>query len=171
MQAVTIRPEWAFAIDVLGCRVISKDYKPEGIMGSGRRIAIHAGKNVGGKPGKPSALRGMTELATVAALYRLPSIVLLPWEDDKGAWLAVRAATQDTGRLIGADDLPHDVILGTAEIDAPKGLREYTWAVPQLEHWRLRNFQRLDEPVECGGHQGIWTLPDEIAMMVQGGQV
>ncbi len=171
MQAVTIRPEWAFAIDALGCRVVSKDYKPEALLGSGKRIALHAGKHVGGKPGKPAALRGMIELSSAAALYRLPSVVLLPWEDDKGAWMAVRAASQDAGRLIGVDDLPTNVIFGTAELDVPHGLREYTWAVPGQEHWRLKNFQRLEHPVECAGHQGIWTLSGEDEILVQGGQV
>jgi hypothetical protein len=166
MQAVTIRPEWAFAIAALGCRILSKDYQPEALLGSGRRVALHAGKHVGGRPGRPAALRGLTELAHAAALYRLHGVVLLPYEDSDDARIAVRKVAEPEGVIIGADELPRDHVFAVAELDTPCGLREYTWAIPGREHWRLNNFHLLGEPVPCAGHGGIWTLPAEVAARV-----
>ena len=167
MQAVTIRPEWAFAIAALGCRVISKDYKPDALLGGGQRIALHAGKHMGGKPGKPSAVRGMSELASVAALYRLHGVALIPAEEEEAVQMAVRKVNEPSGVLLGSDDFPRNEIFAVAELDVPHGLHEFTWAIPGLNHWRIRNMHLLSERAECGGHGGIWTLPTEIADLVE----
>jgi len=167
MQAVTIRPEWGFAIAALGCRVVSKDYKPEALLGSGTRIALHAGKHVGGKPGRPAALRGMSALASAAALYRLNGIALIPSESEEAVFMAVRKINQPNGVLLGTEDFPRNEVFGVAELDTPRGLHEFTWAIPGMEHWRIRNLHILDQPVQCSGHGGIWTLPADVAEQVE----
>lgn len=40
------------------------------------------------------------------------------------------------------------------------------WAEPDVWHWTLEDPRPLDEPVPMRGRQGLWTLPNDIAVPV-----
>lgn len=41
------------------------------------------------------------------------------------------------------------------------------WAVPGYHHWLLRDAVVFPEPIACRGMLGLWTVPDEVAEIVE----
>lgn len=164
MEAVTIRPEWAWAIRYAGCRVIGKDFYPEGL--EGRRIALSVGGHVGGHAGKPSAFAGLQEVAHAADLYRVQMHLVPFWDHEQEPCLAVRRAFDAAGTVIRAADLLTNVVFGTAEIARPLSFREFAWAVPGRHHWFLRDVRFLVAPVECPGKPGVWPVAEHVVGQV-----
>lgn len=164
MEAVTIRPEWTWAIRFAGCRVVAKDFFPEAI--EGRRIALHAGAHVGGHAGRPAGFAGLQEIAHAADLYRLPLAMVPFFDPDREPCLAVRRSFEPAGVVFRACDFDRNLVFGTAQVQRPSSFREFAWAVPGRVHWQLVDVQLLATPIPCEGAQGIWRVPPGIAQQI-----
>lgn len=154
--ALTLWPEWAWAIVHLGKRTENRGWS----LPVGRWVAIHAGRHVGGRPGLPSTMDGIDGLVEMARRAG--------WSVDgsyrKAAY--IRGAVTVEWNL---DAVPTSAIVGLAKIIAadPPGMGDIGgWRVPEAVGNRFE-FRPLREPVSCRGAQGLWTVPDDIADRVR----
>ena len=145
--AITLWPEWAWMIGILGDgrsdglipkRVENRGWRPP--LPKGTRIAIHAGAHVGGRRGDPATEEGID--AVIGMFRRANPGRALPF-DFRGRILTCdRSAIVCTATVVGVD---REQLTG--------------WDVPGAWHWRLADVLVLPEPVPCRGAQGLWT-PD-----------
>jgi len=170
MQAISVRPQWAYAMLYLGKRVENRDFAPEALLG--RRIAFHAGKKIGDTTSLPSTARGLRELAVdmVGANF-LAAPVWLKGEEPFLAWQPLGANDLKSSRILRADDCPTSCIFATAIIgelvppvpdaDTPP------WSRKGKHWWILDDFQALPEPIPCSGQRGVWTVQEEMAKEIE----
>lgn len=150
--ALTLWPEWAWVIangqswpaDLVRKLVENRGWHPGRRLPVGTRIAIHAGKHLGGRPGAAVADEAV---AGVLAMYRRANPGrLLPYQ---GFREALRACAKSA-------------IVCTATIDGYDQHHLTGWDVPDAWHWRLRDVLVLDEPIPCRGAQGLWPVPADV---------
>lgn len=165
MKAITIWPEWVFAIEHLGKRVENRRWNPtrKGLR-IGDRFALHAGKYIGGRPGVEvgreaiSGLMFMAERAGwVADEYRLFS--------GDGADVVFRNGT----RMVEFDmnEISRSAVVAVATLADVTRESLSPWAVAGEMHWELADVVVLLEPVLCRGHQMLWNLPAGVEIDVQ----
>lgn len=168
MLALTLWPEWAWAIAHLDKRVENRDWPADRALW-GQRIAIHAGKHIGGRPARHATEVGCDTVWEVAQS--------LGWElgvyDDHPGGVGVISGPPVgfPGREIWT---PRSVEIATSAIVAIarlvgcyRGLRE-RWADPEAWGWKLEDVVTLAEPVTgVRGFQKLWTLSaaDEAAVL------
>ncbi len=144
MKALTLWPEWAFAVRLLGKRIENRP-RPASWYGLriGETFAIHAGKHIGGRPGRVARAEGIDAV--------------------------VRMYCHANGGLMNAGDLYElarcatSAIVAVATLDAC--VEQYAnvgWGVRHQFGFVLRDV-RVVEPIPCGGRQGLWTVPAWIA--------
>lgn len=144
-------PEWAWAIAHLGKDVENRIWAPPSWL-IGQTLAIHAGKNVGGKPGCKSYHLGTTLVRETAISARLDPSPLAEW---------VNKLHRELCNATSA-------VVAVAKIGNPSALaRSSLWAVPGQHQWPLLDVVALPEPVRCRGAQGLWVLPAEIETNVR----
>lgn len=152
--AITVWPEWAWAICTIGRGDTVGMYAPKdvenrgwarpGLLPVGSRLLLHAGKNLGGRPG-PTAAFDAGE--SVGCMFRQanPTAPPFPWsgrdlvECQKSAIVAV-------------------VTIGGYDREQRTG-----WDVPDAWHWRFSAVEVLTQPILCSGAQGLWRPSGEIA--------
>ena len=160
LLALTLWPEWAWAICALGKRVENRPWRPVDAQRHGRgpttadrarvlhalpvgaRLAIHAGAHLGGRPGRVAtdeAVNGVLDMCE-----RVNPNGLLPYP---GVREALRAC-------------PKSAIVAVVTIDGFDREERTGWDVPGAWHWRLRDVVVLPEPIPCRGAQGLWKAPD-----------
>jgi len=169
MQAITVRPQWAFAMLTLGKRIENRAFVPEGLFGA--RIALHSGKHVGGTPSAPATARGFRELACdMIRVGYLAAPVWFKGEEPFLAWQPIGATDRKSSYVLRDDDCPKGVVFATATIGRFVGNvpDEYIppWAHEGSEWWILEEFRTLINPVPCSGQQGVWKLPDHVLRAV-----
>ena len=175
--ALTLWPEWAWAIDLphpLAKRVECRGYTlPIGVW-----IYLHAGKHIGGRPGfvaLESGLSAVTDTAYAAGLdvsyaaghaeggYIRVATFVAPY----GACLASPVLEQYSRRpivtsaILGRFRVSHAIPPGLTEIC--DGVR--CWKVLD-SYGNVFQYQRLNQPVPCKGAQGLWRLPVEVEMEI-----
>lgn len=138
MLALTLWPEWAWAICHAGKRVENRTWHPGKRLPVGSQLAIHAGKHIGGRPGVEVALDAV-------------DIVLAMWETDG----PIR--TMDEERRLST--CPRSAIVAVATIAGFDQEQRTRWDVPGAWHWRLEDVEVLPAPAACRGAQGLWTVP------------
>lgn len=183
MRALTLWPEWAWAICKLGKRVENRSERfarmIAGQVGDGW-LAIHAGKNIGGRPGRAATKEGLSDLAFMAEqecwFVELGECYL----DQTGVVDHPVAQFTMPGSLVGEHDLCSDELerVGASAIVAvcrvrgvlPPGL-VHPWKVATSAALKLDDVRVLAKPIPCGGRQGLWTLPEDVerAVMAQVG--
>jgi hypothetical protein len=147
MKALTLWPEWAWAICNLDKRVENRTWVPNQKY-IGKQIAIHAGKKIGGgKIKQVDSLIGMVEMAQVAG-----------WEcdvDDK----VLRFSKG--GRMVDF----HPWKIATSSIVSVATITDFVhdeglpWGAQGQWHWLLEDVMVLDEPFRCAGSQRLWQVP------------
>lgn len=166
MKALTLWPEWAWAICHLDKRIENRIwFPPWGFVG--QDIAIHAGAHIGGRKmsvaDQHGPMQGVCEMAVDTAgwactmkfgegLYvlskgdgdRLSSVSFKQSEVVRSAVVAVAKLSKVTGGSVAKE-----------------------WAVPGQYHWHLEDVRVLEEPVSCRGYQKLWTLPNEVEYAVR----
>lgn len=164
MKAITLHPEWAHAIVHLGKRVENRNWRPPASL-VGQRIAIHAGKSIGGRPGKASRDAGMERLED-ACPYQLD---MEPWGNHDlfvrplggERWRTVRIYCILATAILGE---PVEVaeVVGEASVESP--LPEWSaWGDrTSLFWWPLLDVERVAIPVPCSGKQGFWDVPPDV---------
>ena len=135
MKALTLWPEWAYAVHHLGKRVENRTWA----IPVGQWFALHAGAHVGGRASKAAHLEGIESLAFMAerAHMRIPQHRL---------------------------DIELSAILGRFRVvrnDAP-GEGDLTgWRVPG-QIGNVFEYEPLAWALPCKGAQGFWTVPDDV---------
>ncbi|MEE8309095.1 MAG: hypothetical protein V3R34_01730 [Hyphomicrobium sp.] len=159
MKALSIHPEWAFAITHLGKRVENRSWRPPA-ADIGKCFAIHASRHFGGSPGEKRALRQIEALRSMAKRCG--------WTD-KGfdETLAAAASASLSCSAQRFRGIPVGSIVATARLVScrrPARIPE-PWAFGPW-CWILEDVRRLEEPIKCKGRQGLWSaaaLADAIA--------
>lgn len=151
LRALTLHPEWAWAICHLDKRV---ENRPErvarmvlNVVGDGW-LAIHAGKHYAGRPGIRSGREGVGAVVKVA---------------HAAGWPAKGDSLPPTTR-VSFDPVPKSAIVALTRVS--RGDPDSPWSVPGQAQIGLRDLFVLPEPVPCGGKQGLWTVSDDVAERV-----
>jgi hypothetical protein len=151
MRALTLWPEWAWAIAHLGKDVENRIWAPPSWL-IGQTLAIHAGKNVGGKPGCKSYHLGTTLVRETAISAGLDPSPLAEW---------VNKLHRELCNATSA-------VVAVARVEAEcERCEPSRWSVEGQRHWRLHDVVALREPVRCRGAQGLWVLPADIETNVR----
>ena len=176
--ALTLWPEWAWAIDLpelLAKRVENRGYAlPIGVW-----TYLHAGKHIGGKPGRPSLEGGLRSVERMARDAGLQSATLLDYRD--GGALLVGGSAHLFGSLERAPvamegtvrrPIVTSAILGKFRVlrVLPPGVVEDTdgvrgWKVPDA-YGNVFEYRRLNQPIPCKGAQGLWRPPEAVEMEI-----
>ncbi len=168
--ALTLWPEWAWAIvsgqgwpdDLVRKLVENRGWRPSDAPRSGRgptaadrervlhalpvgaRLAIHAGKNLSGRPGAEAAHEAV---AAVLGMYQ---------RANPGRQLPF------PGFREALRDCPKSAIVAVVTIDGYDQRQLTGWDVPDAWHWRFRDVQVIAEPIPCRGAQGLWAIPEPV---------
>ena len=170
MNAITVRPQWTWAMLVLGKRIENRLFVPEGLLGS--RIALHSSKHIGGSPSVPATARGFRELACdmIRAGY-LAAPVWFKGDEPFLAWQPIGATDRRSSHILRDDDCLKSVVFATARVERYDGKipDDYlpAWAHEGKAWWLLEGFEQLANPVPCSGKQGVWKLPEDILAEVK----
>jgi len=173
MKAVTLWPEWAFAIACFQKRVENRGwFPPDSVIG--KTIAIHAGRVLGGGACRDRAMRAVCEMARDAGWHYQKngdcdySLQMAHGREhpEWGAAVMSRAEFRE-------DLIPKGAIVATAVLDRVTyrpvedgrvfGYMVPPWGVEGAKHWRLTDVRLLEEPVECRGYQRLWEVPSDVA--------
>lgn len=162
MKALTLHPEWAHAIAHLDKRVENRDWRPPASL-IGQRIAIHAGKSIGGRPGWPARFRAAS---VVSGIWRSE-----PCEERSALYQRIAHEQITRSAIVATAILGEPVEVAEAEGErAPESARP-EWAAwgdrASRFWWPLREVVTLSTPIPCGGKQGFWTVPDELLPLLE----
>lgn len=158
MRALTLWPEWAWAMVALGKDVENRPWQPRGVL-LGERIAIHAGKYVGGHPG-----RGDDRQRAIAALEHMAGRA--GWQV-RSIGQFDRAFTQ-AGETVEFrfDDIPRGSLVLVATLLAVITDCGSQWAVPGQNHLVLGDRVPLSKPIPARGAMGFWPLAHNLEIQV-----
>lgn len=157
---LTLYPEWAWAFN-LGKNVENRGWEPPDRL-LDRWLAIRAGAHVGGRPGFPAALNGMTNMAKMATRAGWHHNMNITNIQGRRQDVKVSFLHSTTGQTLATSraDLPRRCVTHVAR------LRNYTmtsgsdWAVDLQVHWEFDRVITLDKPVpNIMGTQGL-GIPD-----------
>lgn len=164
--ALTLWPEWAWAICYLGKRVENRGWKDDRLVGS--YLALHAGKSVGGAPRRGAASAGVDAVADMA--------LRAGWEvagrhlDDAEPWVEIKEPGSDYTMPLGTSwGVSRGAVVAVAKVTgfvAPEG-DGGPWHVPGQWGWQLDEVVVLGTPVAARGHQRLWRLPPELLEAVR----
>jgi hypothetical protein len=160
VKALTLHPEWAFAVHKLGKRVENRSWKPPEHLWRGP-FAIHAGKSIGGKPGLAATLAGLDDVAEMANHagwwvgllsegYRFRLGTDAPWIE-----MAPRTVT--TSAILGVATLTSHVATNVTGLP---------WKVLGQHGW-VFEYHPLPTPIPCRGAQGLWTVPGDALRQIR----
>jgi hypothetical protein len=169
MKAITLHPEWAWAICRLGKNVENRTWKPPQSFAIGSRVAIHAGVAFGGAGPFTNINRVFDPVATMArrAGWRLGI------EKAENSVIGFHTKRDDTFKA-KVHQMPRGAVVAVATfagILSParrSWMKEEDWpwwAVDQFG-WVLTDVVVLDKAVECRGMQRLWTLGEDVARVV-----
>lgn len=147
-RALTLWPEWAWAIHALDKRVENRHWRI-----SRGWVAIHAGAHLGGRPGLPAVLEAMRALGLMS--------LRAGWRLDATTHF-VREGREVEVPLVST--WPTSAIVGLAHFNGE--LARGGWAVPGALANHLDEYLPLDTPLPCRGAQGVWPVPVEYAAVL-----
>lgn len=180
MKAITLWPEWVWAICCLQKRVENRGWIPPASM-LGETIAIHAGKALGGGGYrnvyyKDRAMEMVCQTALTAGWNYQKNgdcdySLQMAYGREHPEWGVIASLSSAEFR---EDLIPTGAIVATAVLDRvtyrPEedgkivyGYMNPPWGVEGAKHWRLTDVRLLEEPVECRGYQRLWGVPPEVA--------
>lgn len=148
LRAITLWPEWAYAVRHLGKRIENRGRVAP--FKKGELIAIHAGV----KPMTGPRLYDVVEMAVLAG-WRLDH----DGGDTQGIWLERDGEYQ----CVSHERITTGAIIALAEFGGTFIGSSFPWSAPGQKHWRLSSVMPVPEPVPCRGKQGPWRVPEEQA--------
>lgn len=149
-RALTLWPEWAWAILYLDKRVENRGWA----LPIGEWIGLHAGKSIGGRPGKFGIGDGVDSLAEMARRAG--------W-GVAGTYRRATFASSDRNVVWELGAVPTSAIVGAirvVSVDAPNQGDLGGWRVPDAHGNRLE-VRPLARPVPMRGALGLWALPPD----------
>ena len=152
IRALTLWPEWAWAVHFLDKRVENRTWAPPASV-IGQRVAIHAGLKLD--------LAARQSLRMNGHDYHTP-------ERDGYVHGAVESVVTIAGWVRdfrGADVALDDEV--SAHVTDPEAIDAVfsPWFMGPIG-WVLTDIIALPEPVPCKGAQGLWTLPADVESAV-----
>lgn len=150
MRALTLWPEWAWAIHTLDKRVENRTWA----IPRGEWFALHAGKHIGGRPGEAARLDGLNAVVHMGRRAGWACIV-----DRAGVNTQTRTFT------VSADAIARSCLLGHFRVTDydRSGLG---WAVPG-QIGNVLEYVPFAEPVPCKGAQGLWRVPEDVMAKIK----
>lgn len=149
MYALTLRPQWAYAVARLGKDVENRTWPLPARM-HGQRIAIHAAAAAPTRAEMDDYVR-CTRFQTVNDDWK--------WHDpsiDRMRGAIVALAT--VWPLAPQSAMPEEVYW---TIGGSK------WTLPEIAYqWALTDVQPLAPPVPCRGAQGFWRVPADVERLI-----
>jgi len=149
MKAITLWPEWAWAIVHLGKDVENRSWViPPGLY------ALHAGKRFNGEGNRPQ--------------HKEVGLFVL-WSTSRKQRLTIEQAQTLSTLEFVSPDIPTSSIVGIIKVtghtdyryrglwDSPMG-----WAVPGQIANHIELVSVLSTPIPCKGALGLWTVPADI---------
>jgi hypothetical protein len=146
-RALTLWPEWAWAVLHLGKRVENRGWS----LPVGEWIGLHAGKHVGGRPGKEATAEGLEGLIHMA---------------ERAGWVLERQGFTRGAERVEATPggIVTSAMLGAIRVvgvDPPGSGDLRGFRVPSAFGNRFE-FRALARPVPCRGAQGLWSIPADV---------
>ena len=160
--------------ELLAKRVENRGYAlPVGVW-----IYLHAGKHIGGRPGKPAMEEGLWAVERMARAAGLKAASFLDYSDGGAIVVGSSAHTfgvADRNLLMEGTvrrPIVTSAILGKFRVlrVLPPGVVEDTdgvrgWKVPDA-FGNVFEYRRLNQPVLCKGAQGLWRPPEAVEMEI-----
>lgn len=158
IRALTLWPEWAWAIHFLDKRIENRTWA----LPVDEWFALHAGKHIGGRPGMGATQEGLDSLKLMAnrAGWRFETThvtegVQVDW---KGRVVAAKIRTIQTSAIPG--------LFRVVRCEAP-GHGDLTgWRVPD-QTGNVFEYRPLKAAIPCSGAQGLWTVKPEIEAQIR----
>lgn len=162
MKAITIWPEWCWAILRLGKNIENRTWKPPRSVAVGDQIAIHAGVAFGGAGPFANISRVFDPVAEMARRdgWRLGI------EKAKNAVVGFSIRTPDTfeapvhwmarGAVVAVVRFRGVLSPVRCTVDH---VERYPWWAEDQYGWLFDDVVALAKPVKCRGRQGLWNLP------------
>lgn len=168
LRALTLWPEWAWAIHHLDKRVENRIWA----IPLEEWFALHAGKHIGGRPGtnaEGEGVRGLAGMAHSAAWgVRAVGTAGTSWSVIfTHATLPSVTAHDPRCEMETANPIRVSAILGLFRVTAHH--RPGTtgpWKVPDAIG-NVFDYHPLPTPVPCRGAQGLWTVPEDVAAQIE----
>lgn len=149
-HALTLWPEWQFPIVDLDKRVENRSWAcPRSFIG--KTIALHFGKNIGGRPGREAKVEGCRSIVHMARLAG--------WTVKQVGPFLLELKRGDAVRLFDANKITTCAIVCIVKIVSvtQPGRTDDPWYAGEFG-WRFEVVERLTTPIPCKGAQGLWPL-------------
>lgn len=158
MRALTLWPEWAYAICYLGKDIENRGWPPPPNLS---RFCIHAGKNIGGT--------GREIESDVGIMLQIASDAGYRWDGKAMRDFTYREYLSLVDRVVADIRAMSSSLVCAVRLDGvlPKRPQNMDgWHAPDSYGWKLADVKRFD-PIPCKGMQGLWTVPDDLAEKVR----
>lgn len=150
MKALTLWPEWLFAILYLGKRIENRPRSPKWYgLQPGDWFALHAGVN------RPT-LQRISDVGDMALRAGV-----------RGMTFKADGSIKYEGQVLSRETCPLGVIPAMARLGSACLGFARPWGVEDQWQWSLDEVRVLPEPVSCKGHQGGWFVPDEVEARIR----
>lgn len=157
-RALTLHPEWAWAVCFLDKRIENRVWRlPPGMADS--RIAIHAGKEIGGSGcDQATAVMRLVEMASYAGwsyyfTQNSHSHQVVVFE--KGGVEVIF----DSEKIAKGGIVAVATFTGSYKPIIRQGAP--AWGVLGQHHWYIKDVDVLVVPVACRGAQRLWRIPPD----------
>lgn len=151
-RALTLWPEWAWAISHLGKNRENRSWAPPDDM-IGDWLAIHAGAYVGGRPGDSAVLEGLNDLRNTVECIA----------EEEGSGLSLPYYAELIPQITTGAVVAVCRVTGVERSVEPAGWYN---GEPNVG-WKLEQVRVLETPVRCKGAQGLWVLPHDVLVKVR----
>lgn len=160
-RALTLWPEWAYAIVHLGKRVENRGWMPPREL-IGQPLAIHAGKAIGGGGSDPRV--------DVGIMLQIASNAGHRWDGKRIGDLGSAQYNRLLDEVMaGIRAMSSAVVcISTLAGVLPKRPRNFDGHhAPDSYGWKLDSVLVLQEPVRVKGARGLWLLTDDVLAKVR----
>lgn len=163
LRALTLWPEWAWAVVNLDKRIENRDWK----IPVGEWFALHAGRSFGGRPGRVAESEGVRDVRMMARSAGWTSAIT--GEICQSWSITFRRRNESVVmhdprcEVYGGNPVQTSAIVGLFRVTAHHG--RYAMKPWQASGFvgNAFDFRPLHEPVPCKGAQGLWRVPADVA--------
>lgn len=169
MRALTLNPEWAWAVTNLDKRIENREWCPSigYIQQNNGLIAIHAGKHINGTVSKKTDETGLRMVSRQARRSGWVSDVGPAFEEGEVmAYFRQRGAPLEDMVMVTPDQIVRSSIVAVVRYDGVSKRRMGPWCGLGRKNkpWMLADVIVLDKPIPCKrGFLGLWEMEEEVS--------
>lgn len=159
MLALTLWPEWPWAVCVLGKPVENREWPPpEDVVGTD--VVLHAGKSVGGRPSKVAMREGLNAMSCAASAVgvRLVSAEVQPDGRVRMTTIHPGCAEPRVTHIVPGSLVCVVRVAGVVDDKSDHPVADGPFYSGPFG-WILEDVRPLSEPVACKGFQKLWQVP------------